>query len=152
MPWTVTSPIPAPQNTIHRKGKSDVVCPVIAAYRSLAEDYPQQPQPIGDRDARTYTWHHGECRYGLFLVLIWRYSSFVGSIADKSGEAPSKKGIAGVLEVDTCTQHPHLYHLSSELQPWKPLLSRQDDREILHRHERVFANTLIILMKWWIEV
>ena len=33
--------------------KADVVQPHIAAYRSLAEDYPQQPQPIGDRDART---------------------------------------------------------------------------------------------------
>ena len=40
---------------INRAVDKDVVCPVIAAYRSLAEDYPQQPQPIGDRDARAYT-------------------------------------------------------------------------------------------------
>jgi len=37
-----------------RKGKPDVVCALAAAYRSLAEDYPQQPQPAGDRDARAY--------------------------------------------------------------------------------------------------
>ena len=44
---TRLSPFPATQKTVHRKGKPDVVQPHITAYRSLAEDYPQQPQPVG---------------------------------------------------------------------------------------------------------
>lgn len=52
---TRLSPFPATQNPIHRKGKPNVVCPIATAYRSLAEDYPQQPQSIGDRDARADT-------------------------------------------------------------------------------------------------
>ena len=34
--------------------KPYVVHALTTAYRSLAEDYPQQPQQIGDRDARAY--------------------------------------------------------------------------------------------------
>ena len=36
------------------KRKPYVVHALTTAYRSLAEDYPQQPQQIGDRDARAY--------------------------------------------------------------------------------------------------
>ena len=43
------------ETAIHQKGKPYVVCTIATAYRSLAEDNPQQPQPIGDRDARTDT-------------------------------------------------------------------------------------------------
>lgn len=49
-------PLPfAAQTTIHRKREPYVVCTTTSAYRSLAEDNPQQPQQIGDRDVRTYT-------------------------------------------------------------------------------------------------
>ncbi len=68
---------PATQRTFHRKGKPYVVCPIIAAYRSLAEDYPQQPQPIGDRDANLSltSWKvsariHSRSAYNDILLLL----------------------------------------------------------------------------------
>lgn len=146
-------PLPfAAQTTIHREREPYVVCPITAAYRSLAEDNPQQPQSIGDRDVRTYTWHHGKYGYRHFLFLLQRHSHVVGKLICQGGEAPSEESIAGVLETDTCPQHPHIYHLPSGLQSGMPLLPTSQDRKVLHRDKGFFRNTMIILMKWWISI
>ena len=58
------------------KKKPYVVLPLAAAYRSIAAHHPQQPQPIGDRDARAYPRHHGQGRFETFSFAPMTSSSY----------------------------------------------------------------------------
>ena len=63
------SSFPATPAANHRKGKPHVVQPEAAGNGSPTEDYPKQPQPIGNRDGGTAARHHGKhgCQFCFFL-------------------------------------------------------------------------------------
>lgn len=85
-------------------------------------------------------WHN------LVYILPQWHHPVACLLASQGGEVAGSESGAGMLEAGSCIQFAFLYHLPIRLQPWMPLLARQEDWTILYGKQGTIGNTLIF---WW---
>lgn len=85
-------------------------------------------------------WHN------LVYILPQWYYPVARLLASKGGEVAGSESGAGMLEAYPCIQFAFLHHLPIRLQPWMPLLARQEDWTLLSGKQGTVGNTLIF---WW---